>query len=105
MFQNVVKIYFVTYIFNIVQNDPCWKKNDIIITESFSLKTKEILNIEYEQPILNKIRSAWQVASLPEYYSLSSKDVWLLIEGEETNELFEICYMLLSANDSLVSLS
>lgn len=84
---------------------------------------EEIPDIEYEQVIadrylfspfsnesttwsvLHNVRSAWQVVSLPEYHPQASEGVWLLIEREQTNAVFEVCYMPLAANGSLINLS
>jgi hypothetical protein len=101
-------------------NDPLWK-NDKGLVESVALKIDAIPDKEYEQviadrylfspysnesswwPVLNNIRSAWQVVSLPEYHFQSSEGVWLLIESE--NEFFQMCYMSLFDNETFRVLS
>jgi hypothetical protein len=93
------------------------------VVESVSLNTKTIPDIEYEQVIadrylfssfpnesswwsvLNNVRSAWQVSSLPSYHSQSSEGVWLLIESEKPTELYQMCYMSLFDNGNLTILS
>jgi hypothetical protein len=53
-------------------------------------------------PVLNQVESAWQVSSLPQYHNQSSQGVWLLIQNQ--NQLFQMCYMSLLGNGSLVPL-
>jgi len=116
----LLHICLITYL--TLLNEPLWK-NKIILADSFSSNPQTIPDIEYEQvladrylfssyanesswwPVLNKVRSAWQVSSLPDYHNQSSQGIWLLIEREETNELFQMCYMSLNDNGTLISLS
>jgi hypothetical protein len=99
-------------------NSSLWI-NNIVMVESSS-----ILDNEYEQviadrylfspfsnessswTILDKMSSAWQVVSLPEYHSQSSEGVWLLGEREEEeNSSFQIYWLSLYSNGSLINLS
>jgi hypothetical protein len=90
---------------------------NIILLKNF---VESIVDVEYEQVIadrylfspysnetnywieLKNVEYAWQVASLPEYHNQSSEGFFLLLKR---NELFEICYMSIYENGSLINLS
>ncbi|CAF3118058.1 unnamed protein product [Rotaria sp. Silwood2] len=63
-------------------------------------------------PVLNNINYVWQAASLPQYHSQASEGVWLLsqtlnnkADRDLSSEMFQMSWMSLSANGTLIHLS
>ncbi len=108
---SLIHIYFRMWLTNI-----CLIFNIILLKNLVEL----VADVEYEQVIadrylfspysnesswwnvLDNVEYVWQVVSLPEYHNQSSQGFWLLLKR---NELFEMCYMSINGNGSLINLS